>query len=130
MPEQSLLAALGRGGYAYRARVKVGLRPGGREHRVHAVAVAGGDKILVSVRRQRVRSSAEQTVLYEVICLARAVFGGGFSKAYLVLSGDGWTLREFYTGGGLRRHIAESVAQAVCVLPVEKFVALARTGKL
>ena len=130
LPERSLLAALGRSGYTCQKRVKVGLRPGGKKHRVHAVATKGGTRILVSAKRQRARSGSEQTVPYEVICLARAVLGGAFSKAYLVLSGDGWSLKDYYTGGGLRQHLTKPVAQAVCVLPAEKFVALARAGKL
>ncbi len=124
------MPTLRRGGYACQARVKVGVRPGGKEHRVRAVAAKGRSKILVSVRRQQVRSSAEQTIPFEVVCLARAVLGGGFSKAYLVLEGDGWSLKDFYTGGGLRRCLAESVVQAVRVVPAEHFIALAGTGRL
>jgi hypothetical protein len=97
---------------------------------VRAVASGGNDRILVSVRRLQVRSSAEQTVPFEVICLARAVFGGGFSRAYVVLAGDGWTLKKFYTGGRLQRHLTKSVVRAVRVVPIEEFVAIAREGKL
>ena len=130
LPESSLLAALRRGGYACQTRVKVGVRPGGKEHRVRAVASKGSNRILVSVRRQRVRNSAEQTIPFEVICLAKAVLGGAFSKAYLVLTGDGWALKEFYTDGGLQRHLAKSVVEAVRVVPAGKFAALAGKGEL
>ena len=42
---------------------------------------------------------------FEVICLAETIRSGGYSKAYLVLGGEGWKLRQFYTSGGLAEHL-------------------------
>jgi hypothetical protein len=40
----------------------------------------------------------------------------------------GWTLREFYTRGGLTRYLAN--ADGVMILTLEDFVALANRAKL
>ena len=40
-----------------------------------------------------------------MICLLEAPESGAYSKAYLVLGGEGWTLRSFYTSSGLSRYI-------------------------
>jgi len=46
-----------------------------------------------------------------------------------VLGGLGWTLREFYTKGGLGAHLSRSAAQ-VKIVTLEEFVALANRGAL
>lgn len=63
-----------------------------------------------------------------MICLAEAVLNDGFAKAYLVLGGEGWKLRSFYTGGGLRKHLVH--ADKVEILTLEAFVAKANQAKL
>jgi hypothetical protein len=126
--EAMILPALKRGGYKYTTQVKAGLRIGGGTHKVDAVAEKNSDKILVSLKWQQVGGTAEQKVPFEVICLAEAVRGGEFSKAYLVLGGDGWSLRNFYTGGGLEKHLVD--IGKVQVLTLERFVAVANQGKL
>jgi hypothetical protein len=126
--EAMVLPALKRGGYAYLVQVKVGKRPGGGTHKVDAVAVKDGVKILVSLKWQQVGGTAEQKVPFEVICLAEEVRTGEFSKAYLVLGGDGWTLRDYYTGGGLSKHLVDT--GKVHILTLERFVAVANKGTL
>jgi len=126
--EAMVLPALKRGGYTYETQVKIGKRPGGGTHKVDAVAEKGGERILVSLKWQQVGGTAEQKVPFEVICLAEEVRGGQFQKAYLVLGGDGWTLRDFYTSGGLQQHLTH--AGKVQVLTLERFVAVANKGGL
>jgi hypothetical protein len=126
--EDMVLPALKRGGYAFETQVKVGKRPGGGTHKVDAVAEKGREKILVSMKWQQVGGTAEQKVPFEVICLAEEVRGGSFQKAYLVLGGDGWTLRDFYVSGGLQQHLVH--ADKVAVMTLERFVAVANQGKL
>ena len=53
---------------------------------------------------------------------------GGFEKAYLVLGGEGWKLRAFFTGGGLHKYLVH--ADAVEILTLEAFVARANQAKL
>src|SRR3989442_15381842 len=99
-----ILPALTESGYRLKRNVAVGIRPGGRKHVVDLVI--SGDKgrsALVSVKWQQVSGTAEQKIPYEVICLAHALKSAGevYAAAYLVLGGKGWTLRDFYTSGGL-----------------------------
>jgi len=106
-------------------------RLGGRRHFVDAVAESGsGKRFLVSLKWQQVSGTAEQKVPYEVICLSEAVLGSGgeFAKAYLVLGGEGWSLREFFVKGGLQKHLAH--AEFVTIISLEGFVAKANRGEL
>jgi len=126
--EAMVLPALERGGYAFQTQVKVGQRPGGGTHRVDAVAEKGVRKWLVSLKWQQVGGTAEQKVPFEVICLAEAVEQGGYQKAYLVLGGEGWKLRQFYIGGGLSKYLRGT--EHVEVVTLEGFVATANMGRL
>ena len=127
--EAMILPALARGGYASEKQVLLGCRPGGRKHKVDAIASKeGGVRIVVSLKWQQVSGTAEQKVPFEVICLAEVVNCGACAKAYLVLGGDGWTLRDYYVGGGLGAHLTH--AAKVKIVTLERFVALANQGDL
>jgi hypothetical protein len=67
-------------------------------------------------------------VPFEVICLAELIRADGFAKAYLVLGGEGWKLRSFYVGGGLKSYLAN--ADSVEIVTLEGFVAKVNQGKL
>jgi hypothetical protein len=129
--EQMILPALEHGGYRVRQKVNIGQRLGGGRHIVDALAEdPEGRRFLVSLKWQQVPGTAEQKVPFEVMCLAEAVLasGGLYQKAYLVLGGAGWKLREFYTGGGLQRYLCHS--DLVSILSLEDFVGRANQGKL
>ena len=126
--EQMVLPALKRGGYEYRAQVKIGTRLGGGRHFVDAIAEKAGQTWLISMKWQQVGGTAEQKVPFEVICLAEALSDGTYGGAYLVLGGTGWTLRDFYVGGGLKKHLAN--ADKVQIVTLEDFVARANQGRL
>lgn len=126
--EMMVLPALLRGGYTYRTQVRIGKRLGGGRHVVDALAEKAGSRFLVSVKWQQTSGTAEQKVPFEVICLSEAVRIGGYTKAYLVLGGEGWSLRNFYTRGGLRRHLANT--DLVNIVTLERFIALANIGRL
>jgi hypothetical protein len=70
----------------------------------------------------------EQKVPFEVICLAEAVGSGEYDGAYLVLGGPGWSLRGFYTGDGLRKHLSN--ADKVKIVTLEDFAATVNQGRL
>lgn len=123
-----VLPALSQGGYSYETQVHVGQRVGGGRHRVDVLAAKSGHRYLVSLKWQQTGGTAEQKVPFEVICLIDAVQTGDFAKAYVVLGGDGWTLREFYVSGGLTQYIPD--AGTVEVLTLERFVARANAGRL
>lgn len=129
--EQMVLPALKKGGYACDMQVVIGRRLGGARHKVDVVARdAHGRTCLVSLKWQQTSGTAEQKVPYEVICLAEAILDDqrGQTKAYLVLGGDGWSLRDFYTKGGLERHLRH--ADLVTITTLETFVGRANNGGL
>jgi hypothetical protein len=127
--EQMVLPALRRGGYEYASQVDIGVRFGGGRHFVDLVAQDGaGHKYLISLKWQQVSGTAEQKVPFEAMCLAEAVRTSDIYKAYLVLGGEGWKLRSFFTGGGLREHLR--YGDLVTITSLEGFVAKANEGKL
>jgi PD-(D/E)XK nuclease superfamily domain len=126
--ESMILPALRHGGYECRTQVKIGRRIGGGLHKVDAVASRNGRTVLVSLKWQQVGGTAEQKVPFEIICLAQAVRSGEYHAAYLVLGGEGWSLRDFYTGGGLKEHMTYS--SLVEIVTLEHFIGLANRARL
>jgi len=126
--EQMVLPALDQGGYAYKVQVKIGQRLGCGQHFVDVIAQKDGPPILISMKWQQVSGTAEQKVPFEVICLLEALESGDYGKAYLVLGGEGWTLRSFYVEDGLQKYL--NYGQKVEILTLESFVGRANAGKL
>jgi len=128
--ESMILPALKSGGYEYEKQVHVGSRIGGRRHMVDVIAHKNSKKYLISLKWQQVGGTAEQKVPFEVICLLQAVIDNGvvYEKAYLVLGGSGWSLRNFYTSGGLKKYL--EYAEKVDVINLEDFVARANKSLL
>jgi PD-(D/E)XK nuclease superfamily protein len=123
-----ILPALRRGHYTYHTQVKAGTRCGGGTHKVDALAEKDGQRVLVSLKWQQTGGTAEQKVPFEIMCLADAVRGGQANRAFLVLGGDGWTLRDYYTSGALSGHLVH--ASLVRVVTLEAFIRLANNGEL
>ena len=74
--------------------------------------------------------TAEQKVPFEVTCLIKALKNNKskYEKAYLVLGGDGWKLRDYYIEGGLEEYLKDT--DLVKIITLESFIALANKGKL
>lgn len=126
--ERMVLPALDHGGYTYEIQVQVGKRLGCGRHFVDAVVAKDGRQFLVSVKWQQVSGTAEQKVPFEVICLIEALDGSAYEKAYVVLGGEGWKLRDFYTKGGLSKYLVNS--KRVEIVTLESFIARSNAGKL
>jgi len=126
--EAMILPALERGNYTHETQVIVGKRCGGGKHQADVLARKGTDEILVSLKWQQTGGTAEQKVPFEVMCLADAVRAGRAVRAYIVLGGDGWTLRDYYVSGGLKEHLIH--ADLVNVVSLEAFVRIANNGEL
>lgn len=126
--ERMILPALDQGGYTYETQVLLGKRLGLGKHVVDVIAQKDGRKVLISLKWQQVSGTAEQKVPFEVICLLEALQAGAYDKAYLVLGGEGWTLRSFYTAGGLKPFLVSP--DKVDVVTLEGFVGRANQGKL
>ena len=127
--ENMVLPSLKNGGYEYKIQQIVGVRPGGGKHKVDVIADKEGNKFLVSLKWQQVGGTAEQKVPFEIICLLEVVLADpNYKKAYLVLGGEGWTLRNYYISGELKKHL--QYTGRIEITTLEKFVALANQGKL
>jgi len=125
-----VMPSLKKGGYDVKTQVLVGTRLGGRKHWVDAVATKNDVSILVSLKWQQVGGTAEQKVPFEVICLVEAIreSAGRYEKAYLVLGGAGWTLRDLYVSGALEPYLKHG--GLVEIISFEQFIAKANKGKL
>ena len=79
---------------------------------------------------QQVSGTAEQKVPFEAMCLAEAVLTSDnqYSRAYLVLGGAGWKLRDFFVNGGLAKHLR--YGDLVTITTLESFVARANKSQL
>ena len=129
--EEMALSALTKGGYAYQEQVVIGQRPSGSKHKVDLLVTApDGQQIPVSMKWQQSSGTAEQKVPFEIICLAEVVqkSQGKFKKAYIVLGGEGWSLREYYLSGAIMRYLKN--CEPVEITSLEGFVAKANQGKL
>jgi len=129
--EEMVLPALARGGYQFQTQVHIGERLGGGKHYVDVLARdRNATTFLISVKWQQVSGTAEQKVPFEVMCLAEAIVTNPdlYGKAYLVLGGPGWKLRDFFVSGDLARHLCH--ADLVTITTLESFVAQANMSKL
>ena len=109
--------------------VNIGKRPAGGKHIIDAIATKNNQNTLVSLKWQQVSRTAEQKIPYEIICLLKALRDNeSHSKAYLVLGGEGWSLRSFYVDGGLDEYLVDS--NQVKIVTFEKIIFLANKGKL
>lgn len=126
--ERMVIPALEGGGYLVQRRVVVGKRLGGGKHIVDVLAEKDTRRLIVSLKWQQVSGTAEQKVPFEVICLEDALKTGGYGGAYVVLGGEGWKLRNFYTGGGLESYLR--LSGGIRIVTLEWFVAKANRGGL
>lgn len=126
--EKKVRLALESMGYAVEEQVQVGTRPNGGKHRIDLVITKEKRLYLVSLKWQQTGGTAEQKVPYELICLSEAMkqSRGKYQAAYLVLGGEGWSLKEFYLSGGLDRHL--SLDQPVFLLGAQDFLEKAKNG--
>lgn len=98
-------------------------------HKIDCVAEKNGSRYLVSLKWQQTGGTAEQKVAFESICLEEAIesSNASYAKAYLVLGGDGWTLRDYYVSEKMRKYVHYP---HVKIVTLEQFVARANKGEL
>lgn len=122
--EATVIPALLSAGYTVVRHADIGRRFTGRRHIVDVLATnPDGRDILISLKWQQVSGTVEQKVPFEAISLAEAVrtSEGRYDKAYMVLAGPGWTLKEFFVGGGLKEHLKYS--ELVSIVDLDTFIA-------
>ena len=126
--EESIRLSLLHGGYSVKMQQHVGVRLGGGKHLVDIVAEKSDEKILISLKWQQSSGTAEQKVPYEYICLAETLDRfTAYSRAYLVLGGNGWTKRDFFING-LSSWI--NTSNSIEVIEGNEFIALANSAKI
>ena len=125
-----ILPALDRGGYHYEKQKVIGNRLGGGKHKIDAIVTLNDRKILIEMKWQQTSGTAEQKIPFAVMCLADAVHKsqGIFSKAYLVLGGEGWKLREYYLSEKIRDYLNN--CDPVEIISLESFIAKANKKEL
>jgi len=128
--ERMVLPSLERGGYDCIKRTSVGKRPAGGKHIIDAIATKNNQSVLISLKWQQVSGTAEQKIPYEIICLLKALRdnNGKYNRAYLVLGGEGWSMRNFYVDGGLNEYLTD--AERIKIVTFENFIYLANKGQL
>lgn len=128
--EHEVKIALEKLGFEITEQTQVGTRPNGRKHLIDLIAKKNEKSSLISLKWQQSSGTAEQKVPYELICLSEALkqARGSHHSAYLVLGGEGWTLKKFYLSGGLDRHL--NLEQPVKVLSLQSLLTLAKKGNL
>lgn len=133
--ENRVEAAFQEAGFTTSHQVLAGTRPNGGRHYVDVVARKDGRNILVSLKWQQAGGTAEQKIPYEMICLAEAIAQSAkapkqedrYTKALLVLGGDGWTLKEWYLSGELKKHLPAAAA-IVQIHSYESFLNALKAG--
>ena len=126
--EAMIVPSLEKGGYEVLTQETVGNRPGGGVHKVDVLAKKKTQTILISLKWQQASGTAEQKIPFEMMCLSDAVLAGHGDSAYLVLGGEGWTLRDYYTSGDMTKYLIH--AELVKVVKLETFVRLANNSEL
>ena len=114
---------LEKNGYNCTQNANVGQRLGGSQHKIDILAEKGALCYLISLKWQEVSGTAEQKVPFEVICLSKTINSsdGKYEKAYLILGGKKWTLRDFYVGGELKKYCN---CEKVEILTLDDFLTL------
>ncbi len=117
-------------GYSIKRQTQVGTRPNGGRHYIDLIVDKNGHSFLISLKWQQTSGTAEQKIPYEMICLSEALkqSHGIYRKAFLVLGGEGWTLKNFYLSGGLERHL--SLDHSVEILSPATFIKRAQSNQL
>jgi DNA-directed RNA polymerase delta subunit len=72
----------------------------------------------------------QKKVPFDIMCLADAIENskGQFKKAYVVLGGEGWTLREYYLSDKIGKYLKN--CDQVKMISLEAFIAKANKGEL
>lgn len=99
-----LLSTLRDAGYNVQSNVPVGRGPDGSRFRAKIVAsYSDGPALVLSGHSQRRRGTTEYKIPWEVMTIASAIEteGGRLSSGYIVLSGSGWTLKDYFIRRGL-----------------------------
>ena len=128
---EKLRNVLERAGYRCALRVNVRSRLGYEKRYILDIVATGENdrEFLIKLRWQSTGGTTEAKIPYDVICLAHArALNERADKAYLVLGGSGWSLKDYYIDEGLDRDLRN--ADLVEIVAIEEFTRLANAGAI
>lgn len=141
--EHSLQKALEVGGYTYflRGSGKSSVRtfpepiPSSKSRGVFildglAIHPKTQHRIGISAKWQQVSGTAEEKVPLEFIRLMLLIEGKHIDRAYIVLGGNGWTLKSFFTSPEFRELFSSPYKNLVFVVEEDVFIEKAQSGLL
>lgn len=95
-----------------------------------AVCPKTKNRIGISAKWQETSGTAEEKVALETIRLLKLVERGDIDRAYLVMGGNGWTLRNYYLSQDFMEMFSSPAKDRVKPITLEDFVALANQARL
>jgi hypothetical protein len=93
LAEQKIRMILEKRGYRYYPRYLIETVAGRKKY---AAAEKEGKVYLIDLKCQTRSGSAERKVVFDVVCLSDALAKGNYEKAYVILAGPGWSLKNFF----------------------------------
>ncbi len=87
-------------------------------------------RIGISAKWQQVSGTAEEKVALETIRLLKLVERGDIDRAYLVMGGDGWSLKDFFLSKEFINLFASPAKDRVHLVTLDQFVSMANATRL
>lgn len=143
--EYTILPALERNAYTYFARSRTGSRrrrdPDPRllpdpfrlnkKHRLDVLVLTEeGEKIAISAKWQQVDGTAEEKVPMEVLRLLSFIEQGLLSRAYLLLAGGGWSLKNYFLSETFLDHFCSQQKGKLRIVDLDTLLSLINQKKL
>lgn len=95
-----------------------------------AICPDTGARIGISAKWQQVGGTAEEKVALETLRLLKLVERGDIDRAYLVMGGDGWSLKDYFLSDDFMESFASPAKDHVRLVTLDQFVSLANAAQL
>jgi len=95
-----------------------------------AVCPKTGARIGISAKWQQTNGTAEEKVALETLRLLKLVERGDIDRAYLVMGGDGWSLKDYFLSDDFMKSFASPAKDRVRLVTLDQFVSLANAAQL
>jgi len=130
--EQMVLPALERAGYQAQPRYRLPdlFRPD-RPHYLDVAVLQGSVPIIgIAAKWQQSSGTAEEKVPMEVLRLIKFVEGKQLDRGYVLLSGTGWSLRDYFLRESFIKEFSSPAAPMVRVVDLETLITLINQRKI
>jgi len=95
-----------------------------------AICPNTGERIGLSAKWQQVGGTAEEKVALETLRLLKLIERGDIDRAYLIMGGDGWSLRDYFLSEDFINSFASPARDRVRLVTLEQFISLANATQL